>query len=203
MLERNEAGRYRARCKCLRSSPILDGPEETVEALLADLDWKKTAADVWRCPVCWGRARTEPPRPTEPRKRTPRTVLLVEDDLDARTIYGTTLRYVGYRVIEAPTVSDAKKAVRAFLFDAVVLDCRLPDGDGLDLLNVWRDTIMGRVPVVVVTAHKEHHEVEAAQMVGADAFVPKPCPGDVLAAHVDRIIRAGGPTRRLRAPVRP
>lgn len=134
-----------------------------------------------------------------PRPYIRKTVLLVEDDPDARTIYATTLRFVGYHVVEAPTVSDARLVVSSLLPDAVVLDCRLPDGDGLQLLNAWRDSDMGRVPVIVVTAHGDRQDVEAARHAGADVFVPKPCPGNVLAAHVDRVILAKAPTRRLRA----
>jgi len=130
-----------------------------------------------------------------------KTVLLVEDDPDARIIYGTTLRHAGYRVIEAPTVKEARDAVRTVLPDVVVLDCRLPDGDGLELVDGWRDTMMGRVPVIVVSAHRERQDLQAAHLAGADLFVPKPCPGNVLTAHVDRVIRAAAPTRRLRAPV--
>jgi DNA-binding response OmpR family regulator len=140
--------------------------------------------------------RPDPPALSDSARK---TVLLVEDDPDARIIYASTLRYVGYRVIEAPTVSDARAAVRAFLPDAVVLDCRLPDGDGLQLVNAWRDSTMGRVPVIVVTAHGERQDVEAALRAGADVFVAKPCSGDVLAAHVARVIFAAAPTRRFRA----
>jgi two-component system response regulator AtoC len=130
-----------------------------------------------------------------------KTVLLVEDDPDARTIYATTLRHVGYRVIEAPTLNDARIAVQAFLPDAVVLDCRLPDGDGLQLVDAWRGSAMGRVPVIIVTAHRDRQDVEAAHIAGADVFLPKPCSGSMLAAHVDRVLQAASPTRRLRARV--
>lgn len=128
-----------------------------------------------------------------------KTVLLVEDDIDARAIYGATLRHHGYRVIEAPTLKDARDAVRAFLPDVVVLDCRLPDGNGLELVNHWRDNVMGRVPVIVVTAHRERLNIDTATIAGADAFVAKPCTGDALAAHVERALAAGIATRRMRA----
>lgn len=128
-----------------------------------------------------------------------KTVLLVEDDIDAREIYATTLAHAGYRVIQAPSIKDAKDVVRAFVPDAVVLDCRLPDGDGLTLVDGWRHSAMQRVPVIVVTAHRERQDIDAAILAGADAFVPKPCPGNVLAAHVTRALTASAPTRRMRA----
>lgn len=199
MLEKLDTGRYQARCTCLRGSPILEGSRRHVEAVLADFDWQLTASGAWRCPVCWGRARTEPPKAESPKSGW-KTILLVEDDIDARDIYRTTLNHAGYRVIEAPTVKDARDAVRAFLPDVVILDCRLPDGDGLELVNAWRDSKMGNVPVIVVSAHRERQDLDAAVLAGADLFVPKPCPGSVLAAHIDRVIRSGAPTRRVRMP---
>lgn len=197
MLEKIDTGRYQARCSCLRASPVLEGTRGAVEAALEDFDWQCTASGAWRCPVCQTRARTEPPKP-ERAKSTRKTILLVEDDVDARDIYRTTLNHVGYRVIEAPTVQAARDAVRAFLPDIVVLDCRLPDGDGLELVNGWRDSKMGNVPVIVVSAHRERQDLDAAVLAGADLFVPKPCPGSVLAAHVERVIHSGTPTRRVR-----
>ena len=129
------------------------------------------------------------------RAAAPGTVLLVEDDFDARAIYAACLRHVGHRVIEAPTKKDADDAMRAEAPDVVVLDCRLPDGDGLELLTRWRQRAMPRVPVIVVTAHRERQDIGAAILAGADAFVPKPCPGHVLAEHVARAIAAAAPRR--------
>lgn len=127
-----------------------------------------------------------------------RTVLLVEDDVDARDIYATTLRYAGYHVIEAPTIKDAEDVVRGVRPDVVILDCRLPDGDGLTLVHRWRDQVMSGVPVIVVTAHRERQDIDAAVLAGADYFVPKPCPGSVLAGYVARALHARPSSRRMR-----
>lgn len=172
-----------------------------IEGVLAELGWTKAAGGAWQCPICCSRAVTMPPRksnsspPRASAATTRKTILLVEDDYDARAIYRATLKFAGYRVIEAPTVKDARDAVRAFLPDVVVLDCRLPDGDGLQLIPAWRDGKMGRVPVIVVSAHRDKEDLDAALVAGADCFVPKPCPGNILAGYIDRVIRAGIATR--------
>jgi DNA-binding response OmpR family regulator len=124
-----------------------------------------------------------------------KTVLVVEDDFDARTIYTTTLRHHGFRVIAASTMREAEAAVRAFLPDVVVLDCRLPDGHGLELVSRWRTGTVERVPVIVVTAHAERSDVDAAVLAGADMFVRKPCTGDALTAHVRRALEADAAPR--------
>jgi DNA-binding response OmpR family regulator len=132
------------------------------------------------------------------RPESAKTVLVVEDDQDARFIYATTLRHAGYEVVEAPCLAEAAEAVRLAVPDAVLLDCRLPDGDGLGLLRQWSTTEMARVPVIVLTAHLERQDVEAALVAGADAFVPKPCAGDVLLTHLERALHSNASARHMR-----
>lgn len=128
-------------------------------------------------------------------------VLLVEDNEDARIIYTASLRHAGYEVVEAPSLKEARAAAIARRPDVVVLDCRLPDGDGLELLAAWRRApdMLG-LPVVVVTASRERQDLEAAVLAGADIFVAKPCPGDELALHVGRAISGARTSDRLRTP---
>lgn len=126
-------------------------------------------------------------------------MLLVEDNVDALDIYGASLRHAGFDVVEAPTLEDAEKAVQAARPDLVVLDCRLPDGDGLLMLDRWRARgIMMEVPVIVLTASVHRQDIDAALLAGADQFVPKPCPGNVLAMHVARALDGSRPSARLR-----
>jgi DNA-binding response OmpR family regulator len=135
----------------------------------------------------------------------PKLVLLVEDNVDALDIYAASLQHAGYEVVCAPTIDDAKTAVRARRPDVVVLDCRLPDGDGLSLLEGWRRSSTGamkEVPVIVLTASAVRQDVDAALLAGADEFIPKPCPGNVLAMHVARALDGTRPSSRLRR-VRP
>ena len=129
-----------------------------------------------------------------------KVVLLVEDNLDARELYASSLRAAGYYVVEAEAIEEARAAVRTVCPDIVVLDCRLPDGDGLELLAAWRATRMtiANVPVIVISASAFRQDVEAALLAGADQFVPKPCPGNVLAMHVTRALDGSRPSARLR-----
>lgn len=130
-----------------------------------------------------------------------RVVLLVEDNADAQIIYGATLGAEGFDVVPARTVAEAREVAQHRRPDVVVLDCRLPDGDGLELARAWRDTSeMAKVPVIVLTAFSARQDLEAALLAGADAFLVKPCPGNVLAAQIDKVLAGTRPSQRLRRP---
>ena len=129
-------------------------------------------------------------------------MLLVEDDADARDIYEQTLGHEGFDVTTARSLAQALEVVERRRPDVVVLDCRLPDGDGLELARAWRrHPEMSGVPVVVLTAFSARQDVEAALLAGADAFVVKPCTGAVLAKHIERVLAGMRPSQRLRRPV--
>ena len=129
-------------------------------------------------------------------------MLLVEDDVDAQDIYAKTLAHEGFEVVLAPSIAEATATARTLRLDVVVLDCRLPDGDGLELARTWRsDPTMRSVPVVVLTAFSSRQDVEAAILAGADAFVVKPCPGHVLAKHIDGVLKGTHPSQKLRRPL--
>jgi DNA-binding response OmpR family regulator len=125
------------------------------------------------------------------------TVLLVEDDDDAQAIYGSWLTHVGWNVSFAPTISRANEVVYERRPDVVVLDCRLPDGSGLDLLERWkRSPWMGDIPVIVLTAFGAPPDQALARKRGADVFLVKPCTGETLASHVAALSQSQPPAKR-------
>src|SRR5262245_40118436 len=121
------------------------------------------------------------------RARSPKTlVLVVEDNVDAQNITEATLRHFGYEVIVAGTMLEAERLRSRRRPDVVVLDCRLPDGDGLELARRWSsDRAMRNVPIVVLTAFSARQDVEAALLAGVDAFLVKPCLGSELARQIE------------------
>jgi DNA-binding response OmpR family regulator len=136
---------------------------------------------------------------SELRQTDRKSVLVVEDNADALELYAASLREAGFDVVEAPTLEDAERAVLLARPDLVVLDGRLPDGDGLLMLARWRaEGAMMEVPVIVLTASAHRQDIDAALLAGADQFVPKPCPGNVLALHVKRAFDGTRPSARLR-----
>lgn len=129
-----------------------------------------------------------------------RTILVVEDNVDAQFITTSVLRHVGYDVMKAGSVDEAEKLARKRRPDLVLLDCRLPDGDGLELAQRWRhDGAMKLVPIIVLTAFSARQDVEAALLAGADAFLVKPCTNESLLAQVQRLIGIARPSLGMRA----
>lgn len=114
-------------------------------------------------------------------------VLLVEDNADLRELYGNAMRDAGLHVDEVVTVTEAIELAERLRPDIVVLDRRLPDGDGWNVARALRASTseaMRRVPIVAFTSYNQRADVEGALIAGCDAFVEKGCPPDSLVSHV-------------------
>ncbi len=109
-------------------------------------------------------------------------VLLVDDEPNLRRILGAILRPEGHDVIEAGSVAEARRAFAAGTWDVIVLDQKLPDGDGITLLAEMRaaDPV---VPVLVLTAFATVELAVSSMRAGAFDVIAKPfVPEAVLAA---------------------
>ncbi|WP_144184047.1 sigma-54-dependent transcriptional regulator [Elioraea rosea] len=106
-------------------------------------------------------------------------VLLVEDTRALAELYRSYLRDAPWSLDHAATAADARSALERSGADAVLLDLRLPDADGLDLLR----EIRGRAappPVIVITANGSVATAVAAMQAGAADFLVKPFPQERL-----------------------
>ena len=99
--------------------------------------------------------------------------LIVDDEPDIRELLSITL---GRMNIDVATAGDYRTAVKQLggeRFDLVLTDMRLPDGDGLDLVE-WIQTNRPGVPVAVITAHGNVEAAVRALKLGAFDFISKP-----------------------------
>ena len=101
----------------------------------------------------------------------PKSILIVEDEASIRDGLRDCLERAGYRVLTAATIDAAHPQVGAA--DLVVLDRRLPDGDGLTVLRAMRANGSG-TPVVVLSALGETDQRIEGLEDGADDYVTKP-----------------------------
>jgi len=118
-------------------------------------------------------------------------IAVIEDEANLRELYQDVLRMKGYAVSGYATLAQAEAALQAHAPDLVLLDVRLPDGDGLVFLEKLRARDF-RSPVVVITAFGTLERAVQALRVGAADFLVKPVDNDLLLAAVEGAVEAGG-----------
>jgi PAS domain S-box-containing protein len=139
-----------------------------------------------------------------PRSAQPRRTVLVCDDTDAnRYAVSRWLRNAGFDVVEASTGGEALQLARPDI-DLIVLDVRLPDQSGFDVLRTLKsDRRLADIPVVQLsasftTSEWRTHGLEA----GADAFLTQPVEARELIATVNALLRIREAEERVRNAAR-
>lgn len=99
--------------------------------------------------------------------------LVVDDEPDIRELLGITLERMQIDVVTAGDCAAAKRALSAGGFDLCLTDMRLPDGDGLSIVD-WIQQHQPQTPVAVITAHGNVETAVRALKLGAFDFISKP-----------------------------
>jgi len=115
------------------------------------------------------------------------TLLFVEDDRDIRAALRLALEDEGYKVIESPDGQSGLKTFASENVDLVLLDLRLPDMSGFDVCRELRSKSL--VPIIMVTAQTDTHDLVAGLEAGADDYVTKPVIAKELAARIRAALR--------------
>lgn len=120
----------------------------------------------------------------------PMHVLVVEDDDRIRTVLRLALEDEGYQVAEAADTPSALEAVRSSLPDLMMVDLMLGEVDGYTCIREVRR--VSDIPIVIVSARSDTHDIVAGLEAGADDYVTKPFQVKEITARI-RALR-----RRLR-----
>jgi DNA-binding response OmpR family regulator len=116
------------------------------------------------------------------------SILVVEDDPTVRTLVKAILEHKGNSVSIAETAEEGEKLAFSDGFDMIVLDLRLPDGNGYDVCaNIREQGIV--TPVLVLSAEHETDVKIKVLNVGADDYLTKPFNSEELMARIDAIAR--------------
>ncbi len=116
-------------------------------------------------------------------------VLVVDDEKAIRDSLRMILEYEGYGVVEAATGESALAEVRRSPPDAVVLDIKMPEMDGLAVLRKFRERGF-EMPVLIVTGHGDVATAVEATRRGAYDFLEKPLQRDRLLVSLRNAIEA-------------
>ncbi|HSY08279.1 MAG TPA: sigma-54 dependent transcriptional regulator [Steroidobacteraceae bacterium] len=106
-------------------------------------------------------------------------VLIVDDEPDLLELVSLTLSRMQVETRSAHDIASARRLLQAQSFDLCLTDMRLPDGNGLDLVD-WIQEHRAAVPVAVISAHGNVELAVRALKLGAFDFVSKPLDLGVL-----------------------
>jgi two-component system response regulator PilR (NtrC family) len=122
--------------------------------------------------------------------RKPRA-LVVDDEPDIRELLSITLGRMDIEVETAGDLATARRFLEGGPYDLVLTDMRLPDGDGLALLEWIQDHRPG-IPVAVITAHGNVEAAVRALKLGAFDFISKPLDLGALRRLISATLRLSG-----------
>jgi two-component system catabolic regulation response regulator CreB len=114
-------------------------------------------------------------------------ILVVEDEPNIATPLIDALKGENLDPSIAETISEARKAYKKNTFDAIILDVKLPDGNGFDFCEEIR--LNDRVtPIIFATSYTEDLQEVRGVTMGADDYVKKPYNPLVVALKIKRIV---------------
>jgi len=120
-----------------------------------------------------------------------RTVLLVEDDPRVRKVMAMALQDEGFCVHQAADGAQGLERAEQESPGVVLLDLMLPDTDGFAVCRALRRR--SELPIIMVTARTDSHDVVAGLEAGADDYVTKPLVAKELSARIRALLRRAEP----------
>ncbi|MGH9361820.1 MAG: sigma-54-dependent transcriptional regulator, partial [Thermoanaerobaculia bacterium] len=124
------------------------------------------------------------------------SVLVVDDEKLIRWSLKEFLSQEGFSVSAVENGRSALKAAEDETFDAVLLDYKLPDMNGLEVLAQLR-ALQPDVPVLMITSHSSVENAVAAMKAGANDYVTKPFRNEDIGHRVEKVLETGRLRREL------
>jgi putative two-component system response regulator len=117
-------------------------------------------------------------------------ILIVDDDIQIRRLLRSMLTAHGYVLAEAGSAEQAKSEIYAFGPDLVLLDVRLPEKSGIELLEEVRsDPALRLLPIVMMTGTVDRQERIRAIAAGATDFIAKPFAPEELTVRIRSLVQ--------------
>jgi len=121
------------------------------------------------------------------------SILIVDDEADNRYLLETILQNQGYATVSAENGAEALRLAGDQVFDLVLSDILMPVMDGFTLCHAWKqDRRLARIPFAFYTAtYTEPRDEQFAMDLGADRFLFKPLPPEVILQEVQDLLGRG------------
>lgn len=125
--------------------------------------------------------------------------LVVDDEPDIRELLGITLERMNIEVVTAADLTSARSTLRTGKFDLCLTDMKLPDGDGLSLVE-WVQLNKAQLPIAVITAHGNVESAVKALKLGAFDFISKPLDLAALRKLISATLKLEAPEATSQLP---
>lgn len=114
-------------------------------------------------------------------------ILVLEDDKDLNRGISFFFEKEGYKAVSTFSIFNAKEAFQKDTFEFIIMDLKLPDGNGLELCRELRKT--SDVPIIMLTASDMEIDEVIGLDSGADDYITKPFSLSVLRARIFAVLR--------------
>ncbi|HID52125.1 MAG TPA: response regulator [Anaerolineae bacterium] len=123
------------------------------------------------------------------------SVLIVDDEQMTRSLLRMMLQREDYRIYEAGDGVEALTAVHQYRPDLILLDVMMPNMDGLTVCKRLREDVKtADMPIILLSAKTQSSAIREGLQAGADLYLTKPVPRDVLLQNIQELLPAAAVT---------
>ena len=117
-------------------------------------------------------------------------ILVVEDEQDIRNLLVFNLEKNDFNVQAVDNGEKALSLIRSNNYDLILLDLMIPGISGFDLTRILKnDDEMSEVPIIMLTAKGEEHDIVKGLEIGAQDYITKPFSPKVVIARINKVIQ--------------
>lgn len=121
-------------------------------------------------------------------------ILIADDDAHIARVMSIWLTRHGHEALCVPNGRAALDLVRAQPVDLVISDMNMPELDGLGLVKAIRESVGSRLPVIILSARCDQHELQSSLSSFGVSVYPKPFLPSYLTAEIQRLLDAAAMT---------